>query len=92
MKKLILAASLLLLATNAFCAVTIQYYNKDSKPYTMKVSMDGSTKQVTFDASKTASVTIQGGGTKCTIETSCGKVEVKNGDKVEVKDGCVKVK
>jgi len=39
----------------------------------------------------TKTLTIQGGGTKCTIETSCGKVEVKDGAKIEIKDGCIKV-
>lgn len=91
MKKLILLSAIVLCASRAFCAVTIQYYNRDSKSYTMKVKMDGSEKQVTFDGSKTAAVTIQGGARTCVIETSCGKVEVKDGAKIEIKDGCIKI-
>ena len=89
MKKMILSAALLMLACNAFCSVYIQYENKDSKAYTMKVRMDGQDKEVTFD-NATAAVTIQGGNKTCTIETSCGTVEVKDGDKVIIKDGCIK--
>lgn len=74
-----------------FGYVTIRYYNKDSKEYVMKVSMDGNNSEVKFSSSTTSSVTIQGGGTKCVIETSCGKVEVKDGANIEIKDGCIKI-
>jgi hypothetical protein len=93
MKKTILCTVAILgfAASSAFSAVTIRYYNKDSKAHTMAVKMDGSQKTVTFDASKTASVTIQGGGTSCVIETSCGRVEVKDGANITIKDGCISV-
>ncbi len=74
-----------------FGSVYIKYYNKDSKDYKFKVTMDGSTKEVEFKGSTTSATTVQGGGTKCIIETSCGKVEVKTDDKVEIKDGCIKI-
>lgn len=73
-------------------AVTIRYYNKDSESYTFKVKMDGSTKTVVFDASKTSSVTIQGGATECVISCACGDVKVKSGDQIEISKGCIKVK
>ncbi len=91
MKKIILSFSLVLFAFNMFGYVTILYYNKDSKEQVMKVTMDGNHSEVKFSASTTSSVTIQGGGTKCTIETSCGKVEVKDGANIEIKDGCIKI-
>jgi hypothetical protein len=93
MKKIVLFLifTSLLYIPEAFAYVTIRYYNKDSKDYTMKVTMDGQTKEVKFSGSRTASVTIQGSGTKCTIETSCGKVEIKDGANIEIKDGCIKV-
>lgn len=92
MKKMIaMGFALLFMATTAMSAVTIRYYNKDSKAHTFKLKMDGSNKEVTFDASKTSSVTIQGNGTVCVIETSCGKVEVKDGAHIEIKDGCIKI-
>lgn len=93
MTKRILAGffALLFTASTAFSAITIRYYNKDSKSHTFKVSMDGSTKEVTFDSSRTSSVTIQGGGRSCIIETACGKVEIKDGANIEIKDGCIKI-
>ena len=47
-------------------------------------------KEVTFDNATTA-VTIQGGNRECVIETSCGKMEIKDGAKIIIKDGCIKV-
>ena len=91
-KQMILGAmALLFTASVAISAVTIRYYNKDSKTHRFKVTMDGSSKEVIFDASKTSSVTIQGGGRTCIIESDCGKVEVKDGANVEIKDGCIHV-
>jgi hypothetical protein len=92
MKKLLLLSALVLAtAGSSFAAVTIRYYNKDSKSHTFTVKIDGSSKEVTFDASKTSSVTIQGGAKTCIIETSCGKIEVKDGANIEIKDGCIKI-
>jgi len=85
-------AALLLVATLVDAAVTIRYYNKDSKTHTMNVKIAGSSKTVEFGSSRTASVTIQGGATSCEIETSCGKVTVKDGDTIEIKDGCIYIK
>ena len=91
MKKLF-ATILLAFAINiGYAAVYIKYYNKDSKKHKMTVKMDGSTKTVKFSGSTTGAVTIQGSGKKCIIETACGKVEVNDGDKIEIKDGCIKI-
>lgn len=73
-------------------AVTIRYYNKDSSNHEMSVTMSGSSKSVEFGSSRTASVTIQGSSTECVIKTSCGNVTVKDGDSIEIKDGCITVK
>lgn len=73
-------------------AVTIRYYNKDSKDHKMEVKMSGSTKTVEFGSSRTASVTIQGSSTSCEIITSCGTITVEDGDNIEIKDGCITVK
>jgi hypothetical protein len=91
MKK-ILFTSLMLVAFSvaSFAAVTIHYYNKDSKSHTFKVKIDGSYKEITFDASKTSDVTIQGGARECIIYTSCGEVTIKAGDKIEIVNGCIK--
>ncbi|MFZ5553125.1 MAG: hypothetical protein ACOZCO_08430 [Bacteroidota bacterium] len=91
MKKLILTTAVVLTAISSFSAVTIRYYNKDSRAHTMAVQIDGSKKEVTFSASTTSTVTIQGGGTTCTIQTPCGAITVKDGANIEIKDGCIKI-
>jgi hypothetical protein len=91
MKKFIFTSlALITFTVSSFAAVTIRYYNKDSKSHTFKVKIDGSYKEVTFDASKTGDVTIQGGATECIIYTSCGEVTIKAGASIEIKDGCIK--
>ena len=91
MKKGIIGMLLILGSTSIFGSVYIKYYNKDSKDYKFKVTMDGSTKEVEFRSSTSGATTVQGSGTKCIIETPCGKFEVKADDKIEIKDGCIKV-
>jgi len=91
-KRIILTAAILGFAiSSAFSAITIRYYNKDSKSVTFKVKIDGSTKEVTFDGSKTSSVTIQGGSKEAVIITSCGEIKIKDGANIEIKDGCIKI-
>jgi len=94
MKKLLSVLMLLFLCVSMSlqAAVTLRYYNKDSKSHTMKVAMSGSSKEVTFESSRTSSVTIQGSATEAVIETDHGKVTVKDGDKIEIKDGKITVK
>ena len=93
MKKFVFTMILMLVFTvSSIAAVTLRYYNKDSKEYTFKVKMSGSTKEVKFNKSTTSSVTIQGNATECVIICECGEVKVKAGDKIEIKDGCITVK
>lgn len=93
MKKVFLSLVLVFaVIVSSFAAVTVRYYNKDSKTHTFKVKIDGSTKEVKFNSSTTSSVTIQGGATECIIICECGEVKVKAGDNIEIKDGCIKVK
>lgn len=82
------------MATTAatYYSFTIRYYNKDSRSWTFKAKMGGSTTKVTFGSSRTASVTLQGSGSKATISCNCGDVEVESGDKIEIVKGCIKVK
>lgn len=91
MKKITLSIAMLaLLGINAFGAVYIKYYNKDSQKHVFVVKMDGQTKQVEFSASTSGATTIQGSGTKAIVQTKCGDVEVANDSKIEIKDGCIK--
>jgi len=92
LKVFMTAIVLICFISTVDAAVTLRYYNKDSKKHTMDVKISGSSKEVTFESSRTASVTIQGSATSAKIETSCGTIEVKDGDSIEIKDGCITVK
>jgi hypothetical protein len=96
MKKALLFTALtamptLIWSASASAAVYIRYSNQDSQEHVMKVQMDGQTKEVTFEGNTTGAATIQGSGTVAIIETTCGKVEVKNDSTIEIKNGCITV-
>lgn len=91
MKKFIFSAAFTILASSAFSAVYITYDNRDSKGHIMKVRIDGAYKDVRFEIGASGHVTIQGGNRACFILTSCGEVEVNEGDKIVITDGCIKV-
>lgn len=88
--KTLLSAAFLLIATIA-SAFTVDYYNKDSQKYTMEVRSNGSTQKVEFSASTSGAASIQTSASEVEIKTSCGWVKVKNGAKITIKDGCIKV-
>jgi hypothetical protein len=81
----------LVLAVSLANAFTISYYNKDSQKYTMEVKSNGSTQKVEFNSSTSGSASIQTSASEVEIKTSCGWVKVKDGAKVTIKDGCIKV-
>jgi hypothetical protein len=91
MKKILICFGLLLSFSSAFADIYIQYYNKDSEAHTIKVYLNGQTKEVKFSGSTTSAVTVQGSGKKCILETKCGKIEIEDGAKIEIKDGCIKI-
>lgn len=92
-KKLgLVLIALVFLQVSAFAGVTLRYYNKDSQSYEFNVKISGSSKTVYFGGSKTSTVTIQGGSSKCIIKTSNGDVEVEDGDNIEIKNGKITVK
>ncbi|BAZ41653.1 hypothetical protein NIES4101_76200 [Calothrix sp. NIES-4101] len=96
MKKALFLVTLATIPTFCFSSVSlasvyIKYYNKDSQKHVMKVQMDGSAKEVIFNGSTTGAATIQGSGKVAVIETSCGKIEIKDDSKIEIKDGCIKL-
>jgi len=91
MKKIILGLALVsMMGMNAFASVYIRYYNKDSTTWKFVVKMDGSTKEVVFNASTSGATTIGGSGTKAIVTTKCGDIEIANDSKIEIKDGCIK--
>lgn len=95
MKKVFIIAAAVAFACVAvpsFASVYLRYHNDDSADYKFDVKISGSSTTVEFDHSRTASVTIQGGGSTAEIMTPSGKVTVKDGDTVEIKGGKVEVK
>jgi hypothetical protein len=95
MKKFFIMAAAVVFACVAvpsFASVYLRYHNDDSVDYKFDVKISGSSTTVEFDHSRTASVTIQGGGSTAEISTPSGKVTVKDGDTVEIKGGKVVVK
>jgi hypothetical protein len=90
LKKLLLSVAFLLVV-NLASAFTIKYYNKDSKNHTMEVRSNGSTQKVEFTSSTSGSTSIQTSASEVEIKTSCGWVKVKDGAKISIKDGCIKI-
>lgn len=89
-KTLFLTAALFLVV-NLASAFTIKYHNNDSKNHTMEVRSNGSTQKVEFTSSTSGSTSIQTSASEVEIKTSCGWVKVKDGAKVSIKDGCIKI-
>lgn len=57
----------------------------------MEVKSNGSTQKVEFNSSTSGSKSIQTSASEVEIKTSWGWVKVKDGAKVTIKDGCIKV-
>lgn len=77
-------------SASAFAAITVRYYNKDSKNYTFDAKCSGSSYKVSFKSSTTGSSSIQGSG-PCVVKAK-NTVTLKQGDKIEIKDGKITVK
>mgnify|MGYP006180544887 CR=1 FL=1 len=80
-----------LLVANIASAFTIRYYNNDSKSYTMEVRSNGSTQKIEFSASTTSSASVQTSASEVEIKTECGWVKVKDGAKITIQNGCIKI-
>ena len=89
--KLIMLFAVMFLAVNIVSAYSVRYYNKDSKSYKMDVKVNGSTKTIEFKASTTSTASVSTSSDKIEIKTECGWVEVKNGSKIEIKNGCISI-
>ncbi|MFP2925331.1 hypothetical protein ACLESO_08955 [Pyxidicoccus sp. 3LG] len=81
----------LLASSAASAAVTVRYYNRDSRDHTWSAVCSGVKTSVTFGRSQTASVTIQGSG-PCTVQTGAGAVVLRGGEDLDIKDGKIQVK
>lgn len=83
--------AIVFMATTAatYYSFTVRYHNADGQAYTFRAKMRGSTTTVKFSPRSTSSVTIQGGGKTAIISCHCGDVAVSQGDRIEIKKGCI---
>ncbi|HEY4242943.1 MAG TPA: hypothetical protein VGM88_24175 [Kofleriaceae bacterium] len=87
MKKLAIAfTGLALAASSAWAGVTLRYYNEDSKDYTWSATCSGTKYDVTFEHSRTSSLTIQGSA-PCVLHTDNGDVKLDKDANVHIKGG-----
>ncbi len=91
MKKTFALAVGFIFFANIVGAFTVKYYNKDSKNYKMEVKSNGSTQKIEFRSSTSGSTSVQTSADKVKIKTECGWVEVEDGDKITIKDGCITI-
>lgn len=77
--------------TNLANAFSVRYYNKDSKTYKWEVKINGNIRTIEFRSSTTGTASVSLNGDKIEIKTECGWVEVQDGDKVIIKDGCITI-
>jgi hypothetical protein len=89
--KIVFLSLAFMFIANIASAYSIRYYNKDSKTHKMEVRTNGSTKTVEFKSSTTSTASIQTSADVVEIKTSCGWIKVKNGAKITIKDGCIKI-
>ena len=89
--KMIFFSVAFLLVANVASAFTIRYANNDSQNYTMEVRSNGSTQKIDFTSSTTGSSSVQTSASEVEIKTSCGWVKVKDGAKISIKNGCIKI-
>jgi hypothetical protein len=82
--------AVLFFSATVFAGVSFHYTNKDSKAIILKVRIDGVYREITFAANKSAKIKVKGKETECLIVTSCGEVSIKDGDKFEIINGCIK--
>ena len=76
-------------AATCYYSFTVRYHNADAHAYTFSAKMRGSHTRVTFSARHTSSVTFQGSVKTAVISCGCGNVEVSQGDRIEIKNGCI---
>lgn len=89
--KLMFLTVLFLCITTVVSAYSVPYYNKDSKTYTFKVKINGSEREITFKASTSGTAHCPPTADVAEIYSDCGWVKVESGQKVVIKDGCLKI-
>ena len=78
------------ISTSAFSAVTVDYRNFDSREHIFAAKCSGSSASFTFEGNTTGAATAQGSA-PCLIENQGEQVQLRGGEKVEIKDGRIRV-
>lgn len=89
--KAIFLTAVCILIMNVASAFSIRYYNKDSKKHTMEVRSNGSTQKIEFSSSTTSTASVQTSASEVEIKTECGWVKVKDGARITIQNGCIKI-
>ncbi|TNE54025.1 MAG: hypothetical protein EP338_09035 [Bacteroidetes bacterium] len=90
-KKAIVLLAAFMLVSGLASAFSVKYYNKDSKNHKMEVKINGSTRSIEFRSSTSGTASVGINASKIEVKTACGWVTLKDGDKIVIKDGCIKV-
>lgn len=91
MNRTALVFAALFVATTASAAVTVDYYNKDSKDYTFDAVCSGSKYTLSVRSSTTGASTIQGSA-PCKVQHAGGEITLNGGEKIEIKDGKISLR
>jgi hypothetical protein len=84
MKKMMLAAAILLLGTTAQATDVV---NQDKKPYKLKVQSEGKLSTSKYDIKPKATMYGLCSASFCSFEIPGSKIEAKKGDRVTIRDG-----
>ena len=84
-------AALVFAAASASAAVTVDYYNKDSKDHAFEAMCSGSKYTLEVRSSTTGATTMQGSG-PCKVKHAGGEISLSGGEKIEIKDGVISLR
>lgn len=91
MKRIALCLGTVCVATVASAAVTVDYYNRDSKDYSFEALCSGSKYTLEVRGSTTGASTIQGSA-PCKVKHAGGEISLSGGEKIEIKDGKISLR
>lgn len=90
MKKISLIFLTLFFSLSQQANVKITYNNTDKTDVKLKVMIDGEVKEIVFKAGKSGKITIKGKEESCTVYTSCEETTLKDGEDIDIINGCIK--
>ncbi len=93
MKHLILTfATLGIMICSVSAQIRFSYDNQDNQSYTFKMRIGNERRAHTFEAVTQKEVTIETTESTIYIASKCPEVPVKNGTRLEIAEGCLRIK